>query len=161
MKNLDLFSRFENATYVILAYLSIWGVPLLAIFLVDTLFLKDLSPFIRYPLWGGLGIIGFGLGIAVSGYIEDFFSGIRKFFGMKPLNVLMDEINNEREKADLATDELKERWFTQLSDSKQRFILYKLQQQQIAKLNNFHSGIKIIIFLLIVILAFCGASRIL
>ena len=160
MKNLDLFSRFENAIYVVLAYFIIWGAPLLVIFLVDVLFLKELSPFIRYPLWAGLGIIGLGIGFAVSGYIEDFFAGIRKIFGMKPLSELMDEINDEHEKAELATDERKERWFTQLPESKQGFILYRLQQQQISRLNNIYSGIKIIMFLLIGILAFCVASRI-
>lgn len=91
MKQLDRFSRFENGVYQLLAYFIIWGAPLLAIFLVDAFFLKELSPFIRYPLWTVLYVVGIILGLAVAGSVEEFFASVRKRLGMKPLRELEAE----------------------------------------------------------------------
>lgn len=91
VKKLDRFSRFENGVYRLLAYFIIWGAPLLAIFLVDTFFLKGMAPFIRYPLWTVLYIAGLILGLAVTGSVEEFFMNIRKKLGMLSLRELEAE----------------------------------------------------------------------
>jgi hypothetical protein len=149
MKHLDRFSRFEKNIYLFFAVFVIWAAPLLAIFLVDAFFLKELSPFIRYPLWAGLYIVGILVGVAIGSYVEDFFDSVRKIFRMKPLKDIEAEISEEREKAELAMEERKERWFTECSESKQRYSFYLLQQQQLSRLNDIHRGIEIIKFLLI------------
>jgi hypothetical protein len=91
MKQLDRFSRFENGVYKLLVYFMLWGAPLLVIFLVDMFFLKDLSPFIRYPLWAVLIFVGFFLGFFMLAESENFFISIRKMLGMKPLRELEAE----------------------------------------------------------------------
>lgn len=91
MKKLDRFSRFENGVYQLLAYFIIWGAPLLVIFLVDAFFLKGQSPFIRYPLWAVIYIVGLILGLAVAGSVEGFFINIRKKLGMRSLRELEAE----------------------------------------------------------------------
>ena len=159
MKQLDGFSRFENGVYQFLAYFIIWGAPLLAIFIVDALFLKGLSPFIRYPLWAVLGIVGMILGLAVASPVEEFFTTVRKKFGMKPLREIEAEITDQRTEAELAAEERKERWFTERPESEQRYSLYLLQQRQLARLNDIHTSIEIVKFLLIGVVAFYVVSR--
>lgn len=159
MKQLDGFSRFENGVYQLLAYFIIWGAPLLAIFLVDAFFLKELSPFIRYPLWAVLGIVGMILGLAVAGSVEEFFAGVRRKLRMKPLREIETEIADQRAEAELAAEERKQRWFTERSETEQRYNLYLLQQRQLARLNDIHASIEFIKFLLIGVLAFYVVSR--
>lgn len=160
LKQLDRFSRFENAVYQLLAYFIIWGgAPLLAIFLVDAFFLKELSPFIRYPLWAILGLVGMILGFAVAGSVEAFFTGIRKTFGMKPLREIETEMADQRGEAELNAEERKLRWFTERPDREQRYMLYLLQQQQLARLTEIRASIEIIKLLLIGVLAFYVISR--
>lgn len=159
MRQLGRFSRFEIGVYHILAYFIIWGAPLLAIFLVDAFFLRALSPFIRYPLWAVLGIVGMIVGIVLGGSVEDFFTAVRKAFGMKPLAELEAEIADQRAEADLAAEERKQRWFTERPEREQTYSLWLLQQRQLARLNDIHASIEIIKILLFGLLALYVASR--
>ena len=159
MRQLDRFSRIENGVYKVLAYYITWGAPLLTIFLVDAFFLTELSPFIRYALWAVLGIVGMILGIVLMGPVQDFFVGIRKTFGMKPLGELEAEIAHEHTEAELSADERKARWFKERSESEQRYSLYLLLQRQLARLDDIHASIEIIKLLLIGFLVLYVASR--
>lgn len=159
VRQLDRFSRFEKAVYQVLAYFIIWGAPLLAIFLVDAFFLKALSPFIRYPLWAVLGILGMIVGIVLVGSVDEFFAAVRKAFGMKPLAKLEAEIADQRAETEFAAEERKQRWFTERPESEQRYSLWLLQQRQLARLNDIHAGIEMIKILLFGLLAFYVASR--
>lgn len=84
----DRFSKFENAIYRFLAYFIIFVAPFIAVFLGDMFLLREISPFIRYPLWAVLWIAGLVMGVAIAGAVEDMFRDLRKTFGMKPLRTI-------------------------------------------------------------------------
>src|SRR5437879_2347320 len=124
MKQLDRFSRFEIGVSQLLAYFIIWGAPIGAIYVVDTILLKGLSPLARYPLWAVCAIVGFIAGVVIASSVEDFFMGVRKFLRMKPLSELKAEIAEELENAELSKEERKRQWFTNRSESEQRYSVW-------------------------------------
>ncbi len=107
MKKYDLFSRFENNVYNICAFLFLIGLPLFSlssIYILDTLYLRELSPLLRYPLWVLSAIIvfviGFVIGFILLGIVDESFHRIRKIFGMKSLSEIDREIAYERKDGD-------------------------------------------------------------
>ncbi len=149
MKQLDRFSRFENAVDYLLAYFVILGAPALAVFLADDLLLKELSPFIRYPLLGVVGMTALLLSIPVLASVEDLFTWFRKTRGMKPLWSSMNEITEERTEYELAAEERRREFFTHRPDAEQRYSIYLLQQKELRRLDDIHTSVEVIKFVLI------------
>jgi hypothetical protein len=149
MKQLDPFSRFEKGVYKIGAYFTVFGAPVLVWLLAERVLLKELPPLIRYPLAAAFAIVGMFIVLFLAIPVENFFDGLRKRLGMKPLHELTEEIGEQRAGAEFAEEERERGRFTDCPESEQRYKLWALQQRQLTLLTEIHAGINFIRFLLV------------
>lgn len=159
MKELDRFSRFENSVYQLFAILLIFGFPLGAIYVADALFLDQMNPFLRYPLWALCGLVGIVIGIAVGSMVEDSFSWVRKVFGMKPLSDLQQGIADEDAEMELDYEERRHDSFVSSSEKEQRYRLWMMQLRQIECLNAVNKNLDLIKYILVLVVVLYVAAK--
>lgn len=145
MKGLDRFSRIENGVLKFIACFCVFGVPVLSIFVVDALFLRELEPIIRYPLLLVstviLSIIIFALGFMIEG----FFESIRNVLGLKPFSEIDKEAEHQLLELEVRKEEGKYDWFVALDASEQRYKIYLFQERQLNELKTISTIVIIIL----------------
>jgi hypothetical protein len=147
-KYFDFFSQVESGVHCLMVFIGFFGWPLIALLAINIvhavimndeapLFVRDipLNNIILYSVYT-VGIIlclsmFFGLCIMIA----DFFKWIRKIFGMKSIEQLEEEISTKRAQAEQDSERETKRWFAQLSEHEQKYLMYMIQQEQLYRLN--------------------------
>jgi hypothetical protein len=147
MKKLDTFSRFEQFINECLPILAMIGGGGIALF-VDSFLPAGLSPYIRYPLQGGVAVFGFVVCVfIVVGVVVSGFYSLRKHLGKKPLDEIEAEIREETWQAEEEREERRYRWFTGRSDADQRYSLWLAQKRVVEQLQATNTNLRAIIML--------------
>ena len=155
MKELDKFSKFENGVYLLWAIFMMFGLPLGAIYLLDKLFLKELSPFIRYPVWIICGVVAMMIGFVLLSSLDNFFLWARRLLGKKPLTEIQSQIHMEDMKDRIekeAEDERRHNGFIRSDESEQRYRLWIANLKQIEHLTAINKNLDILRIIIIVII---------
>ena len=152
MKELDKFSKFENGVYLLWAIFMMFGLPLGAIYLLDKLFLKELSPFIRYPVWIICGVVAMMIGFALGSSLDNFFLWARRLLGKKPLTEIQSQIHENRIEKEMAEDERRHNGFIRSDESEQRYRLWIANLKQIEHLTAINKNLDILRIIIIVII---------
>jgi hypothetical protein len=160
MKGLNTFSRFESGFYNLLAFITVCGGPLVVIFVADPVLLKDLSPFIRYPIWAGAVVLWFPLGIIVISWVESLFKSLRTRLGMRSFSEIEAEGLEKRSEARIANEDRERRWFTERPENEQRYSLWLLQRDLVEQFRRANVNLVVVKFLLIGLLIFLVAMKI-
>ena len=131
MKKLDGFSRFEKRVWwflKVLCYFMFFIFPFLCIYIF---FGRELSSLTYFFLYMAFFIVGIILYFLVGYFIENIFAVVRRKRGLKSLDELEDEIDDERFAIELKREESEKRNFMGSDESEQRYQIYLLQQKQL------------------------------